>query len=119
MHSLNFTPLRDLIVVKPDKPVDKIGSIYIPESAQQKGPSEPGDGAAAYNSFSGTVVAVGRGDKKPDGSRHVMYTKVGDKVVFPRRASAPGGAGVIVLDGEEYLVMHEQQSAFAILGGKK
>lgn len=48
-------------------------------------------------------------------SRAPMECKVGDRVIYPRRPSAPGGGSDIEIDGERFLIFHEEQSAFAIL----
>lgn len=42
--------------------------------------------------------------------RTVLNTKVGDRILCPRRAGAE-----VVLDGERYLCFHEEQHALAIL----
>lgn len=44
-----------------------------------------------------------------------METKIGDRVVFPRRPSSPGGEYSVDLEGEKYILMHEEQSAMAVL----
>ncbi len=44
-----------------------------------------------------------------------MNTKVGDRVLFPRRPSSPGGEFSVQIEGEMYILMHEEQSAFAVV----
>jgi len=56
---MNFTPLHDMIVVKPDQVADKIGSIFVPQGSIQ-GPDQPGD---SRDTGMGTVVAIGPGDQ--------------------------------------------------------
>jgi co-chaperonin GroES (HSP10) len=56
---MNFTPLHDMILVKPDQVKDKIGSIFVPQGSIQ-GPDQPGD---SRDTGIGTVVAIGPGDK--------------------------------------------------------
>lgn len=56
---LNFTPLYDMILVLPDPVPAKIGSIFIPQGVLQAG-HKPG---AASDTWRGTVVAIGPGDK--------------------------------------------------------
>lgn len=148
----NFTPLRDLILVLPDAPPDKVGSIFIPGQAKQYG-DQPG---RSEDGFTGTVVAVGPGDRhtpllsikcpvcaKPwkyvaicdashcecspmkwldqthvnawDASRYPMQTKVGDRVVYPRRPTTPGGTELTMIDGVGYLMFAEEQFAYAII----
>ncbi len=153
----NFHPLRDMILVKPDNAPDMVGSIVIPQGALPQG-QQPGDWR---DTFLGTVVAVGPGDKHTpfeslkcevcgknwkrdefldaygcdcspcrwsavrkaewDAGRYPMYTKVGDRVAFPRRPSSPNGIDPesgncdLYIDGVGYLLFHEEQSAFAII----
>lgn len=123
-HSPSFTPLYDMILVKPDPVPDKVGSVYVPQGAlkagHEAGPSE--------ECFIGTVMAVGPGDKVHerrlrDGTivrtllkaPAPMQTKVGDRVVFPRRPSMPGGEFELKIDGEMYVMFHEQQFCFAVI----
>ncbi len=47
--------------------------------------------------------------------RHRMETKVGDRVVYPRRPSAPGGSDLVKIDGIGYAMFHEEQHAYAIV----
>ncbi len=56
-----------------------------------------------------------------DAGRYPMYTKVGDRVAFPRRPSSPVGIDEgtgncdLHIGGVGYLLFHEEQSAFAII----
>jgi hypothetical protein len=143
---INFRPLRDLILVLPDPAPDKIGSIAIPQGAAPQG-HRPADDPTdfmgvkqrtgdARDTFTGTVVSVGPGDRirervvngrvvrtlaMKDGSCAPMRTKVGDRLLYPRRASSPAGYDLetgncdLYIDGVGYLLFHEEQSAFAIL----
>lgn len=132
---MNFTPLHDLILVKPDQVADKIGSVYVPQGSIQ-GPDQPGN---SRDTAMGTVVAIGPGDRvnekwvevtlqngqkgmrmirnliHQDGRPAPMLTKVGDRVVFPRRASMPGGEFSCVIEGETYVMFAEQQFALAVI----
>jgi len=172
---MNFKPLGDMILVKPDLIDDKIGSIFIPQGILKAG-DQPGDWE---DGFIGTVVATGPGDQlvvlectrcrkhrtrmvvktmrrsgvsakrdeSVDGedvapqSRGSMFagitvgrcacgetrstlvaqghaemqTKVGDRVVFPRRPTSPGGEFNITLEGVKYIMLHEQQFALAVI----
>ena len=51
-----------------------------------------------------------------------MHTKVGDRVLYGRRPSGPQGTterdgdAAVYLDGERFLLFHEEQSAFAVIG---
>jgi co-chaperonin GroES (HSP10) len=48
-------------------------------------------------------------------SRAPMECKVGDRVIYARRPSAPGGDSDIEIDGERFIIFHEEQWAFALL----
>jgi hypothetical protein len=54
---------------------------------------------------------------KWDAGHYPMLTKIGDRVVYPRRASMPGGEFSVTLFGESYVMFHEEQSAFAVIEG--
>lgn len=87
---MGVQPLGDKILVKrlEAQEVTK-GGIVLPDSAKEK-PKE------------GTVVAVGPGKVVDDGSRGTMQLKKGDRVLFTSYAGTE-----IKVDGEEYLVMGE------------
>lgn len=148
---MNFTPLHDMILVKPDPVPEKIGSIHVPQGAI-KASDQPGN---FHDTGIGSVVAIGLGDKRkqfettccPDchviwefdpgldvylcdcegrwvasavaeewnRSRHPMLVQVGDRVVFPRRPSSPGGEFSVKIDGEMYMMFNEEQSALAVI----
>lgn len=87
---MKIRPLNDRILVKRMAGEEKsAGGIIIPDSAKEK-PAE------------GQVVAVGPGKLNDKGERIAMDVKVGDNVLF----SKYGGTD-IKLDGEEYLIMRE------------
>jgi hypothetical protein len=44
-----------------------------------------------------------------------MVTKVGDRVLFPRRPNTPGGEFSVMIEGEKYMMFNEEQSAFAVI----
>jgi hypothetical protein len=135
---INFTPLGDLILVRPDPLPVKIGSIHIPEGVLKPGDTF-GKAEGSRDTFTGVVIAVGPGDKcklclgtgrrpikdcaipGPDTlmrrcpKRHPMPVAVGDRVLYPRRPSAPGGLADIVIDGETLMIFHAQQSAYAVV----
>lgn len=58
----------------------------------------------------GRVLAVGPGDRLPDGSRAPMGVKVGDEILYSR---AP--ANGILIDGRETVFLHEEQHIEAVL----
>jgi chaperonin GroES len=87
---MKIRPLNDRILVKRLEGEEKTaGGIIIPDSAKEK-PAE------------GEVVAVGPGKLNDAGERIAMDVKVGDRVLF----SKYGGTDV-KLDGEDYLIMRE------------
>ena len=88
--TIPIKPLGSRIVVQLIKGTqDKVGSLYVPESAQ-KAPN------------TATVVAVGPGSKVKD--VFVPTTlKVGQKVLMPQF-----GGQVIKYQNEEYTVIHEE-----------
>lgn len=127
--------LGDRVLVKPDPAPTSVGSILVPDGALPQG-HLPGDGRER-ETFVGTVVAVGPGDKfherrrgfeihrtliHRDGSRAPMHVRVGDRVLYPRRPPSERGTDEgtgdcgIYLDGERYLLFHEEQAALAIIG---
>ena len=87
---MKIRPLHDRILVKRVEEETKTkGGIIIPDTAKEK-PAE------------GKVVAVGNGRIGDDGKRIALEVKTGDRVLF----SKYGGTEVKV-DGEEYLIMRE------------
>ena len=87
---MKIRPLNDRILVKRLEEEEKTkGGIIIPDSAKEK-PAE------------GEVVAVGPGKTNEKGDVIHMQLKVGDRVLF----SKYGGTDV-KLDGEDYLIMRE------------
>jgi chaperonin GroES len=87
---MKIRPLNDRILVKRLAEVEKTkGGIIIPDSAKEK-PAE------------GEVISVGPGKLDDSGKRVKPDVKKGDRVLF----SKYGGTDV-KLDGEEYLIMRE------------
>ncbi|HEB70745.1 MAG TPA: co-chaperone GroES [Desulfobulbus sp.] len=87
---MKIRPLNDRILVKRLEEEEKTaGGIIIPDSAKEK-PAE------------GEIVAVGPGKLNDAGERVAMDVKEGDRVLF----SKYGGTDV-KLDGEDYLIMRE------------
>jgi chaperonin GroES len=82
-------PLHDRIIVKRIKQEEKTkGGIIIPDTAKEK-PQE------------GKVTAVGSG-RRDDGKIIPLDVKVGNRVLF-----GPYAGSEIKLDGEEYLILRE------------
>lgn len=87
---MKIRPLQDRIIVKRLEEETKTkGGIIIPDTAKEK-PIE------------GKVVAVGKGKKTDDGILIALDVKVGDKVLFSKY-----GGTEVKIDGEEYLIMRE------------
>jgi chaperonin GroES len=91
-------PLHDRILVKRLEEGDvKHGSIVIPDTAKEK-PQE------------GKVIAVGTGKVTDDGKKLPLDVKAGDRILFGKYSGSE-----VKLDGEEYLIMKEED-VLGILG---
>lgn len=87
---MKLRPLHDRILVKRvEEETTTKGGIIIPDSAKEK-PAE------------GKVISVGNGKMGEDGKRIALDIKKGDRILF----SKYGGTDVKI-DGEEYLIMRE------------
>jgi chaperonin GroES len=87
---MNIRPLHDRIIVhRLEEGEQQIGGIIIPDTAKEK-PQQ------------GTVIAVGNGKAKDDGKLIPLDVKTGDRILFGKYAGQE-----IKLDGEEYLIMKE------------
>jgi len=96
---MNVRPLYDRIVVKRIEEKEmKIGGLFIPDNAKEK-PQE------------GEVVAVGKGKRLEDGKIVALDVKVGDRILFGKYSGSE-----IKLDGEEYMIMREDE-VLGILDG--
>jgi len=100
---MNIRPLYDRIVVKRlDNDAEKTaGGLFIPDSAKEK-PQE------------GEVVAVGQGKRADDGKLIALDVKVGDRILFGKYSGSD-----IKMDGEEFLIMREDEVLGVIDAGKK
>ncbi len=96
---MKVRPLHDRVVVRrlEEKEV-KRGGIVIPDTAKEK-PQE------------GEVIAVGNGKILENGTRVAMEVKPGDRILFGKYAGSE-----IKLDGEEFLIMREDD-ILGILSG--
>ena len=100
VHSMNVRPLHDrLIVQRLEEGEQKVGGIIIPDTAKEK-PQQ------------GKVIAAGNGKSKDDGKRIPLDVKAGDKILFGKYSGQE-----IKLDGEEYLIMREDE-VLAVLEGE-
>ena len=86
----NVRPLSDRILVKRVESESKTkGGLYIPDSAKEK-PTEA------------TVIAVGPGKVRDDGSRRELSVKKGDRVLFGKYDGTE-----VKIDGEDHLIIRE------------
>jgi chaperonin GroES len=89
---MNARPLHDRILVQRiEEGEQKVGGIIIPDSAKEK-PQQ------------GKVVAVGNGKVKDDGGRIPLDVSSGDLILFGKYSGQE-----IKLDGEEFLIMREDE----------
>jgi len=88
---MKIEPLGDRILVKRlETKEEKKGGIIIPDTAKEK-PQE------------GKVIAVGKGRMLDDGKIVPLAVKEGDRILFGKY-----GGTEIKLEGEEYLIMREE-----------
>lgn len=88
---MNIRPLYDNVVIKrKEEEAVSAGGIVLPGSAKER-PNQ------------GEVIAVGTGRVLDNGDVRALQLAVGDKVIFGQYAG-----NTIKLDGEEYIIMREQ-----------
>ena len=89
---MDVRPLHDRIIVRRlEEGEQKSGGIIIPDTAKEK-PQR------------GTVIAAGSGKVMDDGKRVPLDVKTGDLILFGKYTSQE-----VKLDGEEYLIMREDE----------
>jgi chaperonin GroES len=89
---MKIRPLYDRVVVKRIEDKETMqGGLYIPDSAKEK-PQE------------GEVVAVGKGKRLEDGKLVPLDVEVGNRILFGKYSGSD-----IKLDGEEFLIMREDE----------
>jgi chaperonin GroES len=99
---MNVRPLHDRIIVKRlEEGEQHIGGIIIPDTAKEK-PQQ------------GKVIAAGNGNVNDDGKRVPLDVKAGDRILFGKYAGQE-----ITLEGEEYLIMKEDEVLAVIEGHTK
>ncbi len=97
---MNIRPLHDrLIIRRLEEGEQKVGGIIIPDTAKEK-PQQ------------GKVIAAGSGKTKDDGKRVPLDVTAGDTILFGKYSGQE-----IKLDGEEYLIMKEDE-VLAIVEGR-
>ena len=95
-------PLNDRIIVRRVEEQEQMrGGLYIPDTAKEK-PQE------------GEVIAVGNGKILNNGDRIAIDIKVGDKVLFGKYSGTE-----VKLDGDEYLILREDDVLGVIEGAAK
>src|ERR1700691_2170597 len=100
---MKIRPLYDRIVVKriEDSTEKTASGLFIPDSAKEK-PQE------------GEVIAVGAGKRNEDGKLIPLDVKAGDRILFGKYSGSD-----IKLDGNEYLIMREDEVLGVLDGGSK
>jgi chaperonin GroES len=100
---MNIRPLYDRIVVKriEDDTEKTAGGLFIPDSAKEK-PQQ------------GEVVSVGQGKRNDEGKLIPLDVKAGDRILFGKYSGSD-----IKIDGNEYLIMREDEVLGVLEGGSK
>ena len=89
---MNVRPLRDRVLVERiEEQEQKVGGIYIPDSAREK-PQQ------------GTVIAAGNGRVTEKGQIIPLDIKVGERILFGKFAGTE-----IKIEGKEYLIIREEE----------
>ncbi len=97
-----LTPLHDRILVRRIEEGESIrGGIIIPDTAKEK-PQE------------GEVIAVGKGKISEEGKVRPLDVKAGDRILFGKYSGTE-----IKLDGEEFLIMREEEVLGILSGASK
>jgi len=97
-----FIPLHDRILVRRVEETEVTrGGILIPDSAKDK-PQE------------GEVISAGKGKVNEDGKVFPLAVKEGDRILFGKYAGTE-----IKLDGEDFVIMREEEVLGIISGAAK
>ena len=97
-----LTPLHDRILVRRVEESETTrGGIIIPDSAKDK-PQE------------GEVIAVGKGKSNDEGKVFPLAVKAGDRILFGKYSGTE-----IKIDGEEFLIMREEEVLGILEGAAK
>ena len=90
--AVKVRPLHDRIIVERiEEGEQQVGGIIIPDTAKEK-PQQ------------GKIIAAGKGKVKDDGTVTPLDVKAGDTVLFGKYSGQE-----IKLDGEEFLIMREDE----------
>jgi chaperonin GroES len=96
---MNIRPLHDRIIIKRlEEGEQKVGGIIVPDTAKEK-PQQ------------GKVIAAGTGKIRDDGTRQPPDVQAGDLILFGKYSGQD-----IKLDGEDYLIMREEE-VLGVIGG--
>ena len=99
---MNIRPIHDRIIIQRlDEGEQKVGGIIIPDTAKEK-PQQ------------GKVIAAGSGTTNDDGKRIPLDVTAGDTILFGKYSGQE-----VKLDGEEYLIMKEDDVLAIIDGGTR
>jgi chaperonin GroES len=97
---MDIRPLHDRVVVKRIEEGETMqGGLYIPDSAKEK-PQQ------------GEVVAIGKGKRNEEGKQFPLDVQVGDRILFGKYSGSD-----IKLDGNEYLIMREDEILGVLTNG--
>jgi chaperonin GroES len=100
--AVKLTPLHDRILVhRVEQEETTRGGIVIPDTAKDK-PQE------------GEVMAVGKGKINEDGKVLPLDVEEGDRILFGKYSGSE-----IKLDGEEFLIMREDEVLGILTGARK
>ena len=97
-----LTPLHDRLLIRRIEEQESVrGGIIIPDTAKEK-PQE------------GEVIAVGKGKVNEEGKVRPLDVKEGDRILFGKYSGTE-----IKLDGEDYLIMREEEVLGILSGAAK
>ncbi len=97
-----FTPLHDRILVRRVEEAETTrGGIILPDTAKEK-PQE------------GEVISVGKGKINEEGKIRPLDVKEGDRILFGKYSGTE-----IKLDGEEFIIMREEEVLGILSGAAK
>jgi chaperonin GroES len=100
VDTMNIRPLHDRIIIQRlDEGEQRVGGIIIPDTAKEK-PQQ------------GKVIAAGTGKIRDDGTRQSPDVKAGDRILFGKYSGQE-----VRVDGEDYLIMREEDVLGVIAGG--
>ncbi len=87
----SFRPLHDRVLIERIAAAEKQGLIFIPDTAKEP-PTE------------GIVVAMGKGFRHPDGTRHPIDLAVGERVLFNKFTGTE-----LMLNGKLHIVVKDTE----------